>query len=278
MDKNQNNQSISEKADRLLNSYQVHAKMDKEEVLDTILNKIEQTENAPVRKINWYSVTGISAAATIAVLIAFWFFTASVTINSEKGKTLTYRMPDDSRVILHDDSSVKFGKYINKRNVVLTGEAYFEVEKGEGFVVKTKNGFVRVLGTRFLVADNNEALNVRCYEGKVRTDFNKNTWILEPRVQFFGNDNSAEKKEITEESEYPDFAEFFGSFSNAPLSEVIHEIEEFFDVNIELKAGRKTENFSGTIETGKLENAIQIVCESLGLKFKIEDDYRIEIF
>jgi ferric-dicitrate binding protein FerR (iron transport regulator) len=277
MNKNHNNQSISEKADQLLDSYQVHAKMDKEQVLDTILNKIEQAENTPVRKINWYSVAGISAAATVAALIVFWFFTATITINSEKGETLTYRMPDDSRIVLHDGSTAKFGKYINKRRVALTGKAYFEVEKGDGFVVKTENGFVRVLGTRFLVAENNEAFNVKCYEGKVRTDFNKNSWILEPGTQFSGSSNSAQKNEIAEQAEYPDFAEFFGSFSNAPLTEVVQEIEDFFDVNIELNTG-STEKFSGTIETGKLENAVLIVCESLGLRYKFEDEYRIEIF
>ena len=277
MNKNRNNQSISEKADQLLNSYQVHAKMDKEEVLDTILNKIEQKENTPVRKINWYQVAGISAAASVAVLVVFWFFTASVTVNSEMGETLTYRMPDNSRVVLHDNSSVKFGKYINKRKVALTGKAYFEVVKGDGFVVKTKNGNVSVLGTRFLVADNNEALNVKCYEGKVKTEFNRNSWILEPGTQFYGNSNSAEKNEIAEKTEYPDFAEFFGSFSNAPLLNVIQEIEGFFDVNIELKTG-ETEKFSGTIETGNLESALLIVCESLGLRYRFEDDYRIEIF
>ncbi|HKL34366.1 MAG TPA: FecR family protein [Tangfeifania sp.] len=277
MNKNRNNQSISEKADQLLNSYQVHAKKDKEEVLGTILNKIEQKENTPVRKINWYQVAGISAAASVAVLVVFWFFTASVTVNSEMGETLTYRMPDNSRVVLHDNSSVKFGKYINKRKVALTGKAYFEVVKGDGFVVKTKNGNVAVLGTRFLVADNNEALNVKCYEGKIKTEFNRHSWILEPGTQFYGNSNSAEKNEIAEKTEYPDFAEFFGSFSNAPLLNVIQEIEGFFDVNIELKTG-ETEKFSGTIETGNLESALLIVCESLGLRYKFEDDYRIEIF
>lgn len=276
MNKNRNNQSISEKADQLLNSYQVHAKMDKEEVLGTILNKIEQKENTPVRKINWYQVAGISAAASVAVLIVFWFFTASITVNSEMGETLTYRMPDDSRVVLHENSSVKFGKYINKRNVALTGKAYFEVVKGDGFVVKTKNGNVTVLGTRFLVADNNEELNVKCYEGKVKTEFNRNSWILEPGTQFYGSSNSAGKNEITEKTEYPEFAQFVGSFSNTPLFKVIQEIEGFFDVNIELKAN-KTEKFSGTIETGNLESALTIVCESLGLKYEFEDDNRIEI-
>jgi hypothetical protein len=111
----------------------------------------------------------------------------------------------------------------------------------------------------------------------VRTDFNKNSWILEPGTQFSGNSDSAEKDEIAEHIEYPDFAEFFGSFSNAPLSEVIREIEDFFDVSIDLNAG-KAEKFSGTIETGKLENAIQIVCMSLSLEYRFEDDNKIEIF
>lgn len=277
MNKNQNNQSISEKADQLLNSYQVHAKMDKEEVLDTILNKIEQREKTPVRKINWYSVAGFSAAATVAILVAFYFFTATVTISTSDEDTLTYRMPDDSRVVLHDNSSVKFGRYFNKRNVALVGEAYFEVEKGDGFVVKTKNGNVAVLGTRFFVDDSGNQLKVRCYEGKVKTEFENEAWVLEPGTQFFGDERSSEKSTFEKAIDLPEFARFSQSFSNAPLSKVTHEIESFFNIQIFLESGAE-KNFSGTIHTGNLESALQIVSESLNLEYKFEDDYRIQIY
>ncbi len=277
MNRNQNNQSISERAEQLLNGYKVHAKKDKEEVLDTILAKIEREEKTPVRKINWFRVSGISAAAVVAILVAFYFFTATITISADKEEVLTYRMPDNSRVILHDNSSAEFGRYFQKRHVKLSGQAYFEVEKGDGFIVKTTNGKVQVLGTRFLVNDSGTNLKVQCFEGKVKTEFLNDAWTLEPGTQFSGDQTVAEKSEIAEKMQYPEFAAFFKSFTNAPLSEVAREIESFFDIEIELKRG-VSKKFSGTIQTGKLENALQIVCESLQLKYEYEDDFKIIFF
>jgi ferric-dicitrate binding protein FerR (iron transport regulator) len=277
MDKNQNNQSISEKADMLISQYHVKPNVDKEEVLDTVLKKIEWKETKPVRRINWFRAAGISAAATVAVLLAFYFFTATVTISADEGGILTYRMPDNSRIVLHNGSDAEFGKYFRKRQVALEGEAYFEVEKGDGFVVKTENGIVRVLGTRFLVSDNNNRLNVKCYQGKVETEFKNKSWMLEPGMQFNGDESSANKSRFEESVQFPDFALFSKDFTNASLSEVIQRIEDFFEVQINLQPGI-TKTFTGTIQTANLESSLQIVCESLRLKYEFEDDYRIKIF
>jgi ferric-dicitrate binding protein FerR (iron transport regulator) len=277
MDKNQNNQSISEKADMLISQYQINPNVDKEEVLDTVLKKIEQQESKPVLRINWFRAAGISAAATVAILLAFYFFTATVTISADEEGTLVHRMPDNSRFVLQNGSVAEYGKYINKRQVALEGEAYFEVEKGDGFAVKTDNGIVRVLGTRFLVSDNNNRLNVKCYQGKVETEFKNSSWMLEPGMQFAGDESSANKSQFENPVQFPDFALFAKGFSNAPLTEVVKSIEEFFKVQIDLQPGI-SKTFSGTIQTGNLESALQIVCESLQLKYNFEDDYIIKIF
>lgn len=280
MDKNRNNQSISEKADRLIDHYQVQANSGKKEVLDTILNKIEAEYNVkekPVRKINWFVASAISAAATVVLLVVFYFFTATQTISAPSGKTFSYRLPDESRVILHDGSTAEFGKYYNKRHVALTGEAYFEVIKGEGFTVQTANGNIEVLGTRFLVADFDKQLKVQCFEGKVKTNYNNNTWILEPGTQFSGSTNSATKEKLEKTTGYPEFAAFFRSFSNTPLTEVVSELESFFNIQIDLQAGHE-KNFTGTFETGNPESAIRILCGSLQLKCKFTDKYRIIIY
>ncbi|SHI82523.1 FecR family protein [Tangfeifania diversioriginum] len=277
MDKNKNNQSISEKADMLISQYHVNPNVDKEEVLGTVLNKIERKETKSVRQINWFRAAGISAAATVAVLLAFYFFTATIAISAGDSKILTYRMPDDSRIVLRSGSNAEFGKYFRKRQVALEGEAYFEVEKGDGFVVKTDNGIVRVLGTRFLVSGKNSRLNVKCYQGKVETEFENKSWILEPGTQFAGDESTANKSRFDESVQFPDFALFSKNFTSAPLTEVVQRIEDFFKVQINLQPGI-TKTFSGSIQTANLESALQIVCESLRLNYEFEDDYRIKIF
>ncbi|MGM0621717.1 MAG: FecR family protein, partial [Bacteroidota bacterium] len=207
MDKYRNNQSISEKANQLIGHYQIKANSGKEEVLDTILNKIEaenKFKEKPIRKINWFAATAISAAATVALLVVFYFFTATQTISAPEGETFSYRLPDESRVVLHDGSTIEIGKYYRKRHVALTGKAYFEIVKGEGFTVETANGDIEVLGTRFLVADFDKQLKVQCFQGKVKTKYNNNSWILEPGTQFSGSTNSAAKEKLEGTTEYPE--------------------------------------------------------------------------
>jgi transmembrane sensor len=277
---NKNNQSISQKADQLIRNYQISVSSDKKEVLDTLFEKIAEREKIVCKKerrINWFRASAVSVAATAAIVIAFWFFTASVNISSTEGQTLTNRLPDASRVILHDGSSLKYRKHLWNRKVTLSGEAYFEVEKGEGFTVRTQQGKVEVLGTRFLVSGRSNQFNVKCFQGKVKTSFQKKSLILESGTQFTGEQKVFKKEELKSEKEYPSFARFQKKFSNAPLPDVKNEIESFFGVEIKLSvpAGKK---FSGTVHSGNLENVLQIVCEPLQLNYRIEDEYRISIY
>ena len=59
-------------------------------------------------------------------------------------------------------------RFNTSRKVKLTGEAYFQVSKGNTFKVVTKEGTITVLGTIFNVKSRDEKLSVFCYEGKVK--------------------------------------------------------------------------------------------------------------
>ena len=281
MDKNEKyNQSYYRKADQLIRNYQVLTRKNKKEVLDTLLHRIEKDQPAEKKikkKISLYITASLSAAATIAILISMWFFTASETISVPKGETMAYRLPDDSRVVLYNESSISFRKYFWNRNVSLVGEAYFEVEKGEDFHVKTVRGSVDVLGTRFLVDAGGNSFNVRCFQGSVKTNFNSESWIMESGTRFTGMDETAQLEKVENENNYPEFALFQFNFSNTPLREVADEIETFFNVEIEISAA-SDKKFSGHVETGKLENILRIVCQSLQLNYRFESEYRIIIY
>ncbi len=269
--------NISRKAQQLLRSYKVPARLEKNEVFDKLLEKIDEKEQKPARRISWYITAAASVAATAAILIGFWLFTQTHTIHSENGQTYALRLPDDSRVVLHDNSSLSYRKYFWNRNVILTGEAYFEVEKGEGFRVKTKQGDVEVLGTRFLVNDMQNQFTVQCYEGKVKTSYKEDSWMLEPGTRFTGEGETAGKESVVNENGYPVFAKFNESFKNVPLKEVMNEVERFFEVEIQMKQDL-SKNFTGDINTGSLENVLQIVCEPLQLEYAFRDKYRIIVY
>jgi ferric-dicitrate binding protein FerR (iron transport regulator) len=272
----ENNQSISQLAEKLIHHYQIPFNKSNEETLDTIFNKISKSTNRNNSKITWFIRAAVSVAATAAILIAFYIMTATVSYRSGDNETVTCRLPDRSRVVLHHNSTVKYNKYFWKGNVRLTGKAYFEVVKNKKFKVITESGEVEVLGTRFSVESNDRNLNVECFQGMVRTHYNEKSWVLDPGTKFSGDHNNSIKTSMESETGYPDFALFRHSFSSEKLPLVFDELEYFFGVDIEIESGAE-KHFSGAIQTGSLESAIRIICEPLGLKYVFTKENKIII-
>jgi transmembrane sensor len=270
----ENNHSLLQLTDRLTSHYQIPYRSLKKETLATVMKKIDEKElnrSIKIPKINWYLRAGISAAAVIAILVTFYFFfTATIKISSGPEDILACRLPDMSRVVLQQNSTIKYNKYFWSGDVNLTGRAYFEVTKGDRFRVKTYIGSIEVLGTRFMVNSDNKELDVVCYQGSVKTELITGSYILEPGTRVRGSKSSAKKERIENSSDYPEFALFRKSFSNVPVAEVVGNIGDFFGVRIDIKKDIKN-NFSGSIHTGSLESALEIVCATLQLNFKITD-------
>jgi hypothetical protein len=57
---------------------------------------------------------------------------------------------------------------------------------------------------------------------------------------------------------------------------VLSEVESFFGVNIQMD-GMGGKNFTGSIETGNLENVLLIITGSLQLEYVFEDKYNIKL-
>ncbi|ERM83019.1 hypothetical protein P872_05975 [Rhodonellum psychrophilum GCM71 = DSM 17998] len=88
------------------------------------------------------------------------------------GQRSTIILPDGSTVILNSMSKLSYSKNFNgnNRQVVLEGEAYFEIthDSGRPFIVVSDQLTTQVLGTEFLVKSfANEARSVSVKSGKV---------------------------------------------------------------------------------------------------------------
>jgi ferric-dicitrate binding protein FerR (iron transport regulator) len=274
-----NNQSISQLADKLIRHYQIPFNTNKKEAWNTIIKKINQSEsiNKPALKINWYIRAAVSVAATAAIIVIFLIMSGTTSYMTGESEIVSFRLPDQSRVVLHHNSTLKYKKYFRTCNVQLTGKAYFEVAKNNNkFKVNTESGNVEVLGTRFLVESNNQSFNVECFQGSVRTHFDKNSWVLEKGTKFSGDDQKMKKISTEAEQVYPDFAIFKNSYSNEKLPVVIQNLESFFGVEIEIKSGTE-KHFTGTIQTGNIKNALQMICEPLHLKYMFTNKNKINI-
>jgi len=86
-------------------------------------------------------------------------------------KPLAFRLPDGSDIRLKPHSSFRYpaGYGIQKRDVFLEGEAFFDVAKvaGKPFTVFAGSLQTTVLGTSFRVISTNRKVEVKLYTGKV---------------------------------------------------------------------------------------------------------------
>ena len=220
----------------------------------------------------------LGMAASLILLIGFLFvFNSDKTIEAASfAENKTTNLPDGSIVILNDGSKVEYAakRWSSSRKLKLEGEAYFQVESGENFIVRTNKGLVEVLGTQFNVRAWGDDLLVECYEGSVRVSNASMEAVLGPNqtVKFIGGEMSVVN---TIENPRPLWLEGTSRFHDEDLNEVFRELERQYDLSIEFN--QDSRKFSGSFQEGNLEKALSQICDPMGLKFDIVNDKKIVI-
>lgn len=214
------------------------------------------------------------AAAVVAIVIALpataYLYTNEVVVPC--GEHLAVILPEGSRVELNADSRLKYKPlwWHISRSVELTGEGYFEVVKGSRFVVNSPNGTVAVLGTSFNVLSRDKHFDVVCLTGKVKVTSKTEMAILTPdmRTQVKEGKLVASLLENPAHSIAWTQGKFY--FEDAPLGEVIKEIERQY--NIKIAAPSRTDYFyTGNFSRDKSpEEVLRIVGKPFGITLTVE--------
>jgi len=264
--------------DKINNSiryFKVPAVKSKSDVLNSLLSQINELNTIrPVKnKVRSLYITIGSFASAACLLLFIWYFAFSVqTYNGLQGQNNVYYLPDHSKVTLEENSQIKFSKLFFTRNVSLLGEAYFEVEKGSKFSVKTKDGEVSVLGTKFRVSELGNGFIVSCYEGKVAVKYNKSQRLLLAGNQFVGEGNSIQVTKLEDPSkDQKEIGVFHHTFMNVNVSELWPIIEKHFGVVISTNVPQN-KKFTGSFHTTNLQEVIEIICTSLDLNYEQVND------
>lgn len=270
--------NLEDKIGQSIRYFKVPANKDKSDVLNFLLNEIASSEyhlkpKSNVRQL--YITYGSVAAAACVLLFVLYSFFGVQTYRCTNQTANVIFLPDQSRVVLAEGSELKISKLNYDREVKLKGEAYFEVEHGNKFYVKTRNGGVMVLGTRFRVNDSDNQLLVHCYEGTVGVDYSNENIKID---KGFGFEGLNSKVAVYEDSDYsyPKFASFNYDFQNKKLSEIWPVVEHFFGVKIEANFDSQ-KTFTGSFCTGDLEQVMEIICTPMQLKYKIRKNKKIQI-
>lgn len=144
---------------------------------------INQEKPNPRIFIYFKEVIKIAAVIAIAALGSWIFFSQDKpssdsfqTIHVPAGQRLNLTLPDGTNVWLNSKTTIQYPVSFNskERLITLDGQAYFDVAKNEKapFIVKTKIGQVKALGTKFdiLSYSDTEIFEATLMEGKVKVN------------------------------------------------------------------------------------------------------------
>jgi len=197
-------------------------------------------------------------------------------ISTPKGETFRITLPDGSSALLNAASSIRFPVVFAKdcRQVEVTGEAYFEIEKATApFRVKTRGAEIQVLGTKFNVNGytDESALRVTLLEGAVKVAGSADSVMLRPGQQavLTGGDASVRKGVDIEEVTAWKNGNFV--FNSLTLPEIMRQICRWYDVEVTYEGPVSEKRFTGIVGRNESISEVLGFMQTAGIKYKIND-------
>ena len=190
-----------------------------------------------------------------------------LTYQTADEETLELLLPDSSRIVLNENSRLSFQQTKEKRQVSLTGEAWFDVQHMADLPFEIQSGATKtvVLGTAFNVRayPDEEKIEVSVARGKVAFSEKENlanTTLLPAGTEgvFYKN-----KKTVVREKRENENADAWRTktliFDDTKLYKVFETLERYFEVKIEADAALKNCAFKGKYEQPQLENILKAI-------------------
>lgn len=245
------------------------------------------------------------AASAILVLGVFLFFlrkpektaiplTASVQKNvqlaANAGITQKIMLPDSSMVWLRAGATIEYSPQFNKNNreVILTGEAFFDVAHNpqKPFIVYAGNLKTQVLGTAFNINSfrSLDHITVAVTRGKVKVSVMKpdqskeETVVLTPNEQVVYN---KQKQVISKEKVNAySVAEWHSEkiiFADATLTEVAKMLEARFNISISISGEIAEKKVNGAFEDkDSLSDILEILAQTANVQSKLVGERKYE--
>lgn len=270
---NKPNQHIDPVNDHILSELRPAYNLSKDDIWEQM--DLDSEAGSPEMKPALFKQTWFRMAASIAVfLVASVLFMAfyQKSYTCDNGKHQTLYLPDGSEVTLNAASQLSYYPFRWKlqRNLVLEGEAFFKVVKGQSFIVSSKLGNTEVIGTSFNIYSRNKYYRVFCQTGKVRVTNKQQDveLIIHPGEEAWIENNTGRVQKADAE-QITAWTKNKFSFTSIPMNDVIYELELQYDVQIEYNTkDTKHLSYSGYFDkTSTVDSTLDIVCQSFGLTF-----------
>ncbi|HDR52757.1 MAG TPA: FecR family protein [Mariniphaga anaerophila] len=262
--------------------------------LDHIYRQIEYhillEEKKESKKTNLWRIYRQAAAILLIPVLVFsaWYFfsektttdtdLAWVEIQAPHSSRIQFALPDGSSGWLNSGSSLSYNpQFTKKRQVQLSGEAYFEVKPSDIFFnVKTSDFDVNVLGTTFNVTayEDDSFSQVVLVEGKVNVaGYNQlldRTLSPGERLFVYPAENKFNVSKVDTES-LTAWKDGLLLLDNEPLELAVKRMERWYNVEIIVEDELlKRYRFKATFEDEPLEEVLKLLSVSTPMEYTFE--------
>jgi len=201
------------------------------------------------------------------------------TLSTPRGGQYRLMLPDKSLVWLNAESSITFPSAFvgNQRKVTVTGEAYFEVakDKTKPFIVQSGGASVEVLGTHFNVNvyPNEENAAVTLLEGSIKLSNQNTSKILIPGQQaLFSSESNNITLNNVDIDNVVDWKNGLFIFEDASVTEVMRQIERWYDVDVKYTGNIPKIKFNGVVSRNNNVSKLLKLLQAAGnIEFDIKN-------
>lgn len=240
--------------------------------------KVQPQENSG-SKIKHLNINYFLRIAAILILITGIAITIYVNLNSASKPvfastgdfTQEIMLPDSSTIFLNKNSSVTYSYSNKQRNVVMTGEAFFEVVHNANLPFTVNAGALEIkdIGTSFNInARATDSVEVLVQTGEVLlhaaeiNDVN----VLQGERSVYKQANRTITKLAINDSNALSYKTKIFIFENASLFAVIQKLNEVYGTRIKLAENLNYCRLTSTFKNEKIESILQIIAETLQLR------------
>jgi transmembrane sensor len=175
-----------------------------------------------------------------AMLFYFSWYRGGLLVETGKGEHRSLRLPDGTEVTLNENSSLRYPRFWNTRDVELRGEAFFDVKHMDKkrFRVYTSDLFIEVLGTRFNVRNRGQHTRVSLVNGRIligTAEHPERALELKPgEVAGYSHNKGRLQKQRGSVALHYAWKDRMITLENTTVSEIISTAEDIFDCRIRL--------------------------------------------
>ena len=197
-----------------------------------------------------------------------------IEYETKKGQTKVAQLNDGSTIEINSGTNLSVEYSEEGRFIKLNfGEAFFRVkpDSKRPFHVDMGDHLVKVVGTSFNAKKRGEIMSLSVTEGLVKVQNNTFTDFSEPAIEMSpGTKYQYNPASGVELSKIPiehirTWTNGYLVFENEPISNIIDELDQYFDKKVVLDNGIRDMKFSGQLQVAEQYEVLSLIAYTLNL-------------